>query len=76
VTRHQLKWGVDVMHPICVNLFNEKKRILEEGGVAELEKTASVRKDVATLLSGFFLCNLRFPFFPTQYVPLSPHLTV
>ncbi|KIJ93902.1 hypothetical protein K443DRAFT_134918 [Laccaria amethystina LaAM-08-1] len=47
----KLKWGVDVMHPICVNLFNEKKRILEEGGVAELEKTASVRKDVATLLT-------------------------
>jgi hypothetical protein len=31
-------------------LFNDKKRMLEEGGVAELEKPASGGKDIATLL--------------------------
>ena len=64
------------MHSVCADLFNEKKCILEEGGVAELEKTASGGQDIATLLSGFLLCNSRLPFFLIQYVLLSPHTTV
>lgn len=59
------------MHPICADLFNSKKRILEEGGVVELEKTASGGKDIATLLSGFLLSNSRLPSFLTQYNLLS-----
>lgn len=47
--------GVGIMHPARADLFNEKKRILEEGRVTELEKTASGGKDIATLLSEFFL---------------------
>ncbi|KIJ92405.1 hypothetical protein K443DRAFT_649484 [Laccaria amethystina LaAM-08-1] len=69
----------DPLHPMASSkedLFNDKKRILEEGGVAELEETASGGNDIATLLSGFFLSNSRLPFFLTQYVLLSPHLTV
>lgn len=38
------------MYLICADLFNSKKCILEEGGIAELEKTASGGKDIATLL--------------------------
>ena len=49
------KMGVGIMHPACADLFNEKKRILEEGRVTELEKTAAGGKDIATLLSEFFL---------------------
>jgi hypothetical protein len=64
------------MHPVCADLFNDKKRILEEGGVAELEKTASGGKYIATLPSGFLLSNSRLPFFLTQYVLLSPYLIV
>lgn len=38
------------MHPVCANLFKQKKKVLDEGGISELEKTTSGGKDLATLL--------------------------
>ena len=75
MTRHQLKWTVNIIRPVCADLFNDKKLILEEGGVTELEKTASGGKDIATLLSGFLLsssCLLFMSSFPIPYSQSQP----
>ena len=64
------------MHPVCADLSNNKKSIFEEGGVAELKKTASSGKDIATPLSKFLLWSSRLPFFLIRYVLVSPHVTV
>ncbi|KAL0070738.1 hypothetical protein AAF712_001959 [Marasmius tenuissimus] len=46
----KFKWGCDTMHPVCKKLFIEKRKMLEEGSLSELEKSTMGGKDLATLL--------------------------
>jgi hypothetical protein len=39
------------MHPVCKSLFRQKKKLLEEGSISDLEKATAGGKDIATLLS-------------------------
>ena len=65
------------MHPVCANLFKQKKKVLDEGGISELEKTTSGGKDLATLLSTSSLRRHPFKFnvVPFQSAPISSRTT-
>ena len=39
------------MHPVCAQVFYEKKEAFDEGGIAALANTASGGRDLTTLLS-------------------------
>lgn len=45
------KKSVDTMHPVCAQVFHEKKAAFDEGGIAALANTASGGRDLTTLLS-------------------------
>jgi len=62
----KFKWGIDTLHPVYANLFKQKKKALEEGGIFELERTTSGGRDLSTLLSTYSLRrqSLRFQCFP------------
>lgn len=38
------------MHPVCKRVFKEKKQLLDDGNISELERTTAGGKDLATLL--------------------------
>ncbi|KAF8958854.1 cytochrome P450 [Flammula alnicola] len=44
------KKAVDTMHPVCAQVFQEKKAAFDEGGIAALANTASGGRDLTTLL--------------------------
>ncbi|KAL0563950.1 hypothetical protein V5O48_018108, partial [Marasmius crinis-equi] len=46
----KFKWGCDTMHPVCKKLFIQKRKMLDEGTLSELEKSTMGGKDLATLL--------------------------
>ncbi|TRM57261.1 cytochrome P450 [Schizophyllum amplum] len=46
----RFKWAVDTMHPVCKRLFMDKKRLIAQGSISELEKTVSGGKDLSSLL--------------------------
>ena len=52
------KTSVDTMHPICAQVFYEKKEAFDEGGIAALTNTASGGRDLTTLLSQSRLCTV------------------
>lgn len=52
------KNAVDTMHPVCAQVFYQKKEAFEEGGIAALANTASGGRDLTTLLSKFTLNHL------------------
>jgi len=47
------KNAVDTMHPVCAQVFYDKKAAFDEGGIAALANSASGGRDLTTLLSGF-----------------------
>ncbi|PPR01291.1 hypothetical protein CVT24_006366 [Panaeolus cyanescens] len=46
----RFKESVDIMHPVCANVFYAKKELFDEGGIASLANTASGGRDLTTLL--------------------------
>ena len=47
----QFKWGVDTMHPVCAQVFREKKVLFDRDGLNGLKDTPSGGKDLVSLLS-------------------------
>ncbi|PPR01290.1 hypothetical protein CVT24_006365 [Panaeolus cyanescens] len=46
----RFKKSVDTMHPVCASVFQNKKELFDEGGIAALANTASGGRDITTLL--------------------------
>ncbi|PPR01289.1 hypothetical protein CVT24_006364 [Panaeolus cyanescens] len=47
---YRFKESIDIIHPVCANVFNEKKKLFNEGGIAALAHTPSGGRDLTTLL--------------------------